>query len=293
LDLDIKTVNARFLEIHCRLPEELRVYEPLIRERCQATLGRGKIECRLNILKVSETNAWVVDEGVLAQLLKLHSQLEKQQVPMKMASFLDWIRYPNLVLTPNQSHWEEMLLALLDQALIQLKQRRQQEGEKLKQILFGYLEQMEFSLSQIKQKIPSLAQVFRDKLRVQLQPLLVGGSVEQRSVTQQMIQENNQRIDFSFSTLMIEKMIEAEIVLHETRVDVSEEIDRLQAHLQTLRSDLNQGGALGKKLDFLMQELLRETNTLASKTHDVSVTQYCIAMKLCIEHMREQVQNLV
>jgi uncharacterized protein (TIGR00255 family) len=293
LDLEVKTVNARFLEIHCRLPDELRMYEPLIRESCQKHLKRGKVECRLTIVKVQDQAAWSLDEGVLQQLTKMAEQLTKKGINTQPSSFLDWIRYPNLVVVPNQTHWDEILPPLLETALGQVRLRRQGEGGKLKSVITNYANEMISYLGEIKNLLPQINQKYREKIQLQLQPLMLGGIVDGRSIAQQVLQEADKTNSRELTQSCIAKMVEAEIAISETRSDVAEEVDRLTAHLQSLLHDLQQGGSVGKKLDFLMQELLRETNTLASKVHELSVTQHCVAMKLCIEHMREQVQNLV
>ena len=214
---------------------------------------------------------------------------------MREPDFLDVLRYPRLIRTPDVD-WQPILLSTLDIALEKLLLARQIEGKKLSQLLHQYLNQLENEFTLVKLELPKSAAFYRQKIKQQLEPLLNGDWVDARSPSQQAVSHaRSQGVEMARDA--IEKMIEAEIVLHETRVDVSEEVDRLSSHIQAMRDDLSSGGAVGKKLDFLMQEFLREVNTLASKVHGGSnasvMTHCCVEMKLCIEHMREQIQNLV
>lgn len=297
LEIEIKTVNARFFEFHTRLPEELRLLEVLIREKCQSVVGRGKLECRISVNQDSTRHLSQVqiNTQVLDLLKSLQKQVASTGMNVREPDFLELLRYPQLIRTADVD-WQPILLETLDLALEKLIKCRQVEGKKLTHLLHQYLNQLESEFELVKLEIPKAAQAYRRKIQQQLEPLLNGDHVDARSSSQQVIL-NARAQGVEMARDAIEKMVEAEVLLHETRVDVSEEIDRLHSHIKAMRDDLNEGGAVGKKLDFLMQEFLREVNTLSSKVHGGSnapmITHRCVEMKLCIEHMREQIQNLV
>ena len=273
LSIEIKSVNGRFLDLQLRLPDELRQLEPLLRERIGQAVQRGKVECRMAVSNTADnTTALQLNQPLLDQLQQLQQRV-LQQVPQARAlSVADMLRWPGMLDDPSAStadpggDWlREQGLNLLAQALAEFSASRAREGAKLGSMLRERVDSIERRLCEIAPALPAAISAYQARLTAKLREAL--GSQDEERIRQ-------------------------EVAVYGVKVDITEELQRLQAHLQETRRVLDAGGAVGKRLDFLMQELNREANTLGSKMVSRELSDASLEFKLLIEQMREQVQNL-
>jgi len=268
LSLELRSVNSRYLETHFRLDEAFRALEPALREQIGGTLSRGKVECRLNFTTRSaglaplRLNTELAEQ--LAQLGRSAQALLPDGQPLGVADLLRW---PGVIEgeSVGMEGLQEACLPLLRQGLDELSATRQREGEKLKAFLLQRIEQMDALVAGVLPHIPRLIAAYQEKLAARLKEAMGTGDDDR---------------------------IRQEIALFAQKIDVDEELSRLQTHLTEMRRILEKGGAVGKRLDFLMQELNREANTLGSKSAASETTQAAMELKVLIEQMREQIQNL-
>jgi uncharacterized protein (TIGR00255 family) len=268
LSIELRSVNHRYLDIQFRVPDELRTMEPQLRETLAARMTRGKVECRITLAaaarpqRLPELNA-----GLLQELVALDEQVRLALPGAASMRVSDILRWPGMLGTDEQP-LEEVKAACRELALTALGEfldARGREGEKLKVLLRERAAAMEARLADVLPRMPQVLAGFREKLAARLEEAMVNGDDER---------------------------IRQEITLFANRIDVDEELSRLAAHVAELRNILGAGGAVGKRLDFLMQELNREANTLGSKSVDLAVTRAAMDLKLLIEQMREQIQNI-
>lgn len=266
--LDLRAVNHRYLEVHMRLDENLRSLEPAMREAIAARLGRGKVECRVTLAARPDAVAGgEVNAAVLDRLAQWSASVQTRFPESRALSVADILRWPG-VLAAEQISSEQLaadLLATLQQCLQDLADSRAREGEKLKAIILERVVLMEAEVSKVRPLLPGLMRAYQDKLA-------------------QRLRDAMQTVD--------EERIRQELALFAQKIDVDEELGRLTTHLQEVRRILGAGGAVGKRLDFLMQELNREANTLGSKSVSTETSQVSMELKVLIEQMREQIQNL-
>ncbi len=266
--LELRAVNSRYLDLHFKLDENLRSLEPVIRELIGAHLSRGKIECKINLIQRSQSNqAMRLDEPLMQQLAAIGVQTQvhfPQSLPLTVADILRW---PGVVLNDmlSQDTLAEDVKRLVHQGLQDLNASRAREGEKLKALILDRLGQIELLVAKVKPLLPALSKEYQAKLVNKLQESLK--NVDQERIAQ-------------------------ELVLFAQRIDVDEELTRLTAHISEVKRILNSDAPAGKRLDFLMQELNREANTLGSKSVSVQTTQVSMELKVLIEQMREQIQNI-
>lgn len=268
LTWEIRSVNNRYLETTVRLPEDLRALEPAIRRAVTSRLSRGKVECNLRYkpaagavagLKVNEN---LVDE-VLAAADKMAHRLHSSHLP----SIMDVLRWPGVLedaerdFTPVQ----EAAMALFGQAMDGLVEAREREGCRLAELIAQRSAAMREQVELARARMPQVIAGLRERLKTRVEEIVE--SVDQ-------------------------DRLEQEMALIAQRLDVDEEMDRLNTHLDEVQRVLGQDEPVGRRLDFLMQELNREANTLGSKSADTETTAVSVEMKVLIEQMREQVQNL-
>ena len=268
LQLELKSVNSRYLDFHFRINDDLRALEMPLRELLAARLNRGKVECRLSFTAAAARAEQLQLNGeLLAALQGLGAQVRAQLPDAAPLSVNEVLRWPGMfgeqgvdfaALGPE-------VLALARTALDDFSATRAREGEKLAAMIRERVEAMRDIVRQVAPRIPEAQALFTDKLRQRLEEALGNASDER---------------------------ILQEVAVFATRIDVAEELSRLGAHLDEVERVLKQGGACGKRLDFLMQELNREANTLGSKSAVTEVSQAAMTLKLLIEQMREQIQNL-
>ena len=268
VSFEIKSVNGRFLDLQFRLPDELRGIEPALREMLGARISRGKVECR------AATTASMGDTPRLelnAPLLKALSEVDarvRQVMPDSMPlGVADVLRWPGMM-GDGANAGDLVRAATLDiarQALEEFTATRMREGDKLKAMLLERVARMEAMLTDIQPRLPEAIAAYQEKMAAKLREAL-GASDDER--------------------------VRQEIAVYAVRVDIAEELNRLGAHLAEVRRVLGAGGPAGKRLDFLMQELNREANTLGSKSVSKELSEAGLEFKLLIEQMREQVQNV-
>jgi uncharacterized protein (TIGR00255 family) len=268
LTVEIRAVNNRYLDIQFRLPEELRAVEPALRELLAAKLTRGKIECRVAIAASATMPAAPdLNEAMLQQLAALNAQVLKvfpQAGSLRAADVLRWpgmLGADTLSADAVRAACRELTATALDEFMT----ARAREGAKLKDAILAHAGAIEARVATLAPRMPAAIAAFQEKLNQRLKDALIN-------------------ID--------DERIRQEVVLYAGKIDVDEELTRLKTHMGELRRILGKGGAAGKRLDFLMQELNREANTLGSKAADIDITQAAMDLKLLIEQMREQIQNI-
>lgn len=264
---EIRSVNQRYLENFFRLPEQFRGLENSLREKLRQNLTRGKIECSLRIDSKKVAAAELHLNQDLANQVIQSLKWIKAQAGEGEINLTDVLRYPGVVETPEQDLdvISQDLLAAFDTLLQEFIAMRGREGEKLQAIIQQRLDAISVEANKVRSKMPEILQWQRDRLLQRFEEVQVSPDPTR---------------------------LEQEMILLAQRVDVAEELDRLQMHVKETTSILNKGGAVGRKLDFMMQELNRESNTLASKSINADVTASAVELKVLIEQMREQIQNL-
>ena len=268
LHIELKSVNSRYLDFQFRIGEELRSLEPALREMFSARLGRGKLECRLGFAAAStRAQATALNADLLAQLKDFDARVRQEMPQAAPLSVSDVLRWPGMF--GDEGVDSEALLpsalALARDALDEFTASRGREGEKLGEVIMERVTRMRAMVREVAPRIPAAQSAFQDKLKQRLIDAL-GNADDER--------------------------IRQEVAVFAVRIDIAEELARLSTHLDEVERVLNAGGACGKRLDFLMQELNREANTLGSKSVVSEVSQAAMELKLLIEQMREQVQNL-
>lgn len=268
LNLELRSVNNRYLDIQFRLPDELRLLEATMRELLTARLNRGKIDCRLSFFRLAGAeDSQQINANLLQKLLELDRSIRVALPDARGLEVADILRWPGILgadLPPAQDLCDPCV-ELLHIALDEFAAARAREGEKLKTILLERLGRMRCLTAEISPRIPALLAAFQKKVKSRL--------------SEAMINHDDDRI-------------RQELSLFTSKIDVDEELSRLQTHLDEVERVLSSGGAIGKRLDFLMQELNREANTIGSKSVDAEVSKISMELKVLIEQMREQVQNI-
>jgi uncharacterized protein (TIGR00255 family) len=264
---ELKTVNHRFLEMSCRLPEEFRVGEADFRQAIAASVRRGKVECSLHFRPAVTAGALEVDAELLASLTQRAQAIAAEAGAAARIDALDLLRWPGVIRdgTRELAPMIAAAHALLAEALTELARFRDSEGGRLREAL----EQRCAGLIEFAARVADRLPEVRARLRAKLLERIA-----------QLVSEVDQ------------DRLEQELAILAQRIDVDEEIDRLRGHLTEVRKTFSGQEAAGRRLDFLMQELNREANTLSSKSQDLETTRAAVDMKVLIEQMREQVQNI-
>ncbi len=268
LTLELRAVNHRYLDLQLRMPDELRPFEPALREAVSAQLTRGKVECRIAyVARQSAQDPAHLNLDMVRQLAKWNGQVRELMPEARGLGVADVLRWNGVLESPALSAdtLQATLHDILKQALLEFAAARQREGEKLRTFLLERVAQIEALRAGVAPRIPASITAYEAKLRARLLEAL--GSADDERVHQ-------------------------EIALYASKIDVDEELSRLGTHLDEVKRVLAKGGVMGKRLDFLMQELHREANTLGSKSVDSEVSRCAMDIKILIEQMREQVQNI-
>lgn len=278
LSIDIRSVNSRFLDLSFRASEEIRFLEPKFREIISGKIARGKMECRLNLVDSGLSADTALNEEALNKLMALQTQVLKTDPSATALRVADILNYPGIVAAPvpDPEVFAKQVLTGFEQCLEVFNERRQREGAALAQVLLKYCTQIEDLVNTLRPKIPEILQAQKDKLTERLEEALGTTLADGAQITKEEVNER----------------IRQEITLYGIKLDVNEEMERLCTHVKEVRRTLDRGGPVGRKLDFLMQELNREANTLGSKAVSISMTDTSVNLKLVIESMREQIQNL-
>lgn len=267
ISFEIKSVNSRFLDLGFRFPDELRALEMPLRELLGKELARGKVECRAGWALKAADAAETLDTDRLQRLLQLAQEVQGFFADSRSLSTADVLRWPGVVRTA-ELNWATLLpefQAMAVEAVKELKVVREREGARLADLIKTRTTAMRELVARAEPLIPAAQQAFAEKARAKL--LEVMGSAEDERIRQ-------------------------ELTLYAVRTDVAEELGRLKVHLDEVDRVVSTRGQAGKRLDFLMQELNREANTLGSKSVSSEVSAIAMELKLLIEQIREQVQNI-
>jgi uncharacterized protein (TIGR00255 family) len=284
LTIELKSVNSRFLDLQFRINDDLRAVEPALREAIMGRITRGKVECRLSFGRKAATGAGQkLNAAVLGALARLQSEIKGQFKDAAELSVNELLRWPGVIEEGDigQETLQTEVSAAMTETLAAFIESRTREGAALETMLLSRVQDMEEIVQRITPLVPQVVAQFQQKATERMQEAL--GSALQNGDGS------------ASSTLSREEMLERvrqEVTLYGIRIDVSEELTRLSAHLTETRHILKKGGQVGKRLDFMMQELNREANTVGSKASAKELSDASMAMKLLIEQMREQVQNL-
>jgi uncharacterized protein (TIGR00255 family) len=283
LQVEIRAVNSRFLDLSFRIPDECKSAEGALRELLNKHLKRGKVEVRAAWRQSSSEHghsqsAIAIDLAKLRALKDAQNAIREQFPSAEELRIADILRYPGVVADSDtaEDQWYGAILKAGEEALRQLLQSRQVEGQALAKVLTNAIDAMQGMVTKLEPRIPEIVTLYQNKLVARIEEAL-GVHATQANIP--------------FNTELLER-IRQEVVLYAVRIDVAEELARLKTHIQVARTVIAEGGAVGKRLDFLIQELNREANTLGSKSVHEDCTNTALELKLLIEQMREQVQNL-
>ena len=274
VSVEIRSVNGRFLDVSMRMPEEMRSLEPVVRDLIAAAFKRGKIEVRINTQREADTSWPNPQPEALNRLANLESKVRTwlpQAAPLSVHEALNWCKSSS---TP-PAQLDAVALEAAKACVQGLAEARAREGEKLVAILMSRIARLRELADQAEPLLPAVVKRQQQRFLERWQEALAStGSAS--SVPQEALQERALNEAAAFAI----------------RIDVAEELGRLRAHLEELTRQLKKGGELGKRLDFLIQELHREANTLGAKSAALELTNISVEMKVAIEQMREQVQNI-
>ena len=266
--LELRSVNHRYLELLIKPDDNLRNFESVIREQIQAKLGRGKVDCRISLVRNNALQAApVLNHSVLQQIAESAKTAAQYFPHTQPVNMLQILQMPGVLQTEplDTDTLEHDLKTLLNTTLDDLIAAKAREGEKLKAIILDRLVQIEQLVAKVKPMMPALVQQYQQKLCTKLAEAHASNDDER---------------------------IRQEMVLFAQRIDVDEELSRLDSHISEVKRILNDKAAAGKRLDFLMQEMNREANTLGSKSVAIETSQISMELKVLIEQMREQIQNI-
>ena len=268
LHIELKSVNSRYLDFQFRLCDELRVVEPALRELFGSQLTRGKLECRVNFVSATaHAQSLVLNVELLQRLKSFDDRIRSELVNAAPLAVSDVLRWPGMF-AEDALDIEALLpdcLIVAKDVLEDFSASRAREGEKLAAVILERVARMRELVCEVAPRIPAAQAAFQEKLKQRL---------------------------FDAINSVDDERIRQEVAVFAVRIDVAEELARLSTHLDEVERVLKAGGACGKRLDFLMQELNREANTLGSKSVVSEVSQTAMELKLLIEQMREQIQNL-
>lgn len=272
--IELKSVNSRFLDLQFRINDELRAFEPALRETITQGIARGKVECRVSFGRKSAESGQALNTALLKSLSRMQAQALQIFPDAQLMSVAELLRWPGVIEEAQSSH--DSLQADINAAMAEVMpafvESRQREGAALQAMLLSRVEEMEQIVQRITPLMPQAVAAFQQKAMERMREALGGHEGK-------LLDEAMERV-------------RQEVTLYGVKLDVAEELTRLSAHLKETRAILARGGQTGKRLDFMMQELNREANTLGSKAALKELSDASMALKLLIEQMREQVQNL-
>lgn len=266
--VELRSVNHRYLDLTLKLPEELRTLESILRERIASELKRGKVECRVAMnRRESASVSDHVDASRVIALVRAAASVRAMAPDAPPLSVADILRWPGVMADTSADANEAAARVprLVDRALAEMAAARLREGEKLKALLLTRCNEIERQVARVVPRIPAIHAAYVEKMTARLREAGLEPG---------------------------EERIKQELALFATKTDVAEELERLTAHITEVRRILAAGGTVGKRLDFLAQELNREGNTLASKSTDADLSKAALEIKVAVEQMREQVQNI-
>ena len=268
LSCELRTVNHRYLEVSLRLPDELKALDNEIRQLIAAALRRGKVDANIYLKSAAgNQRALELDLNLLNEVIGRVQEVRERIQDTAAVSPLDLLRWPGVVREAEMDAAPIIAAALelAREALSELNETRQREGQRIRELLLARCTAMRAQTQSVKLRLPEVSQRLRDRIKDR--------------ITQLGMAPDNERL-------------EQELVMYAHKMDVDEELDRLVGHLDEVQAALNSSEPAGRRLDFLMQELNREANTLSSKSQDSETTKAAVDMKVMIEQMREQIQNV-
>jgi uncharacterized protein (TIGR00255 family) len=266
LGCELRAVNHRFLELGLRLPDELRAFEPLLRERVSARVSRGKLDLALRLRPGEGSAALQLDEGLVARLGELAGRL-RGHFPELRVGLVELLQFPGVLQSQgaDPAAMQAEVLALLDTVLDEFIAGREREGARLVTAILERVDGIERIAAEVRTLVPDIREAQRTRLRARLAELAQGADPAR---------------------------VEQELVLALQKLDVDEELDRLASHVDEIRRVFTQREPVGRRLDFLLQEFNREANTLGSKSVDARTSRAAVELKVLIDQIREQVQNI-
>ena len=268
LTVELRSVNHRYLDLQLRIPDELRMLESSVRELLTAELKRGKVDCRITLTRTAPgATTLAISADRVTQLNAAAAEVMRYAPHSAPLSIAEILRWPGVLAEASiaPETLVDVTLTLVRRALAELAASRAREGEKLKAMLEERCQQIQAQIERVAPRVPAIHDAYLDKLGTRLREAGLDPDTER---------------------------LKQELALFASKVDVAEEVSRLTTHIVEVRRVLEQGGSSGKRLDFLMQELNREANTLGSKSVDAELSRAALELKVLIEQMREQVQNI-
>ena len=268
ISCEIRSVNHRYSEISIRLPEELRPLEQKIRDHISGKIKRGKIECNIRIEKHNAYNeALSINQDLLKNIIEAAKRINSDLSTSAPLDSLDLLRWPGVLekSTLDVKEIDKLLFSLVNEAIDIVIDTRQREGEKIKKMLTDRCTKIKEIINNVQKQIPDILKNYRKKLT-------------------QRVQEISDEID--------NDRLEQELLFLSQKADIEEEIDRLGAHVDEVVRVIGRKEPIGRRLDFLMQEMNRESNTLGSKSNHIYTSNASVELKVLIEQMREQIQNI-
>ncbi|WP_101674175.1 YicC/YloC family endoribonuclease [Alloalcanivorax mobilis] len=264
---EIRSVNHRYLEVSPRLPDALRALENPVREQLRKRLARGKVDVTLRYQTDDSDPCLELNETLVKQLSDAARRVGDLVLHAGQVNPLEVLRYPGVLnhIEVDADTLNATALELLNEALDALLDTRAREGAQLANMILERLDGIEVQTARVRQALPAIRDALRERLRQRVQDVVDSPDPDR---------------------------LEQELVMAAQKMDVDEELDRLATHVTEVRRVVEKGGQIGRRLDFLMQELNREANTLASKSVDAETTAAAVELKVLIEQMREQIQNI-
>lgn len=277
LSIDLKSVNSRYQEITTRLPEELRFLEGEIRSVISQSVARGKIECRMQWVG-EPVHEQTLNQDAIKNLLALQQEIVQQYPEVMPLTVSQILSFPGILepKTIDIGVLKQEVMNGLQQVVQIFLLTRSREGASLAKVVLSYCDKIEETVNQLVPKLPNIIENIQKKLQERLSEALMKTLSGHASLTKEDINDR----------------IRQEVILYAIKLDVDEEINRLLTHINEMRRLLKDGGEVGKKMDFMIQELNREANTLGSKAASIEMTNTSLNLKINIEKVREQIQNI-
>lgn len=278
ISLEVRSVNSRFLDLTLRTADELKCTETALRSILTQSVGRGKVEIRTGVkAELNETNG-SINPAALSLIQKLQTEVLAALPEARPMSAAEILAYPGVVRTAeaNPEELTKIVSGLLTTALEAFKKSAEREGAALAEVLKGYCDKIDAIADAVQVRMPDIVAAAQAKLTQRLEDALSKALTAHSQLTSEEVSDR----------------IRTEATLYAMKIDVDEEVNRLKTHTKEVRRVLTAGGPVGKRLDFLMQEMNREANTLGSKAAAIEMTDASLNLKLLIEQMREQIQNL-
>lgn len=276
--IELRCVNSRFLDLTVRVCDELRFAEQAVRECISRRIARGKFECRIGLQARKDALGGLLNEEAIGHLQLLQERVLTLLPQARPMSVNEILALPGMLSAPgeDQDKITTAVVAGLNQGLDALIASREREGAALTTVLLTYCDQIEHTVHDIGSRMPDIVSALKAKLTERLEEALGEALAKNSALSREEVSER----------------IRQEVVLYALKIDVDEEMNRLLTHVAEVRRVLKAGGPVGRRLDFLAQEMNREANTLGSKAGSIEMTQASLALKLSVEQMREQIQNL-